>query len=1713
MKKILIAVLAILVIAPLAYGSGFHGGSGGGGTASNPGGSPGQVQVNVGNTSFGGVTFNGDGTLNTTTGALTITKYGGVSFGTAASHASTDFVPVTLTINTHALSGNLTLTPTDLGLGNVENAAASGLYVPLTRTVNSHALSSNVTVTASDVGLGSVENAAASTLYLSKTLNNGQIRIGNGSNVATAVTPSGDVTIDNTGVTAIGSSKVVTAMINANAVTMAKLATSLASPASFLLDLSASAPVTGQSYGLLLPAWANYIPSAGHPVTWDDSSKAIKVYSGGWNTIGASGAPVDATYLTLSLNGTLTSERVLTLGNSLSATDGGGNGNYTVDAIQDIRTTATPQFARMGLGVAADGTLLLKVGGASNYMTVSPGGTIAFGGSGGITGYATTASPTFTGTVTLPSAPFTVGATAVTTTGVQFNYLNAATGTTGTTSTNLVFSTSPTLTTPNIGAATGTSLSVTGQLTSTVATGTPPLVVSSTTNVPNLNASSLNGATFAATGPLGGTTPNTAAHTTISASGQITSTVATGSAPFVVASTTPVANLSIGGNAATATTAVNLSGTPALPNGTTATTQSQADNSTKLATTAYVDTGLGTKAPTAGSANVTTLGTITTGVWHGTAIAAGYGGTGVDSSAWTGVPKVTAGVWSNGYTVGVAANNLVQLDSSAKLPALDGSALINLPVAGGAVAANGTVALTANWNAGAYTITALAFNNSKTSGVSGKTLRYSSNSTDVTGVGNKGPSGTLATSWYMRDPLNAPSATSMLTFAAAAADSDGDSSSQASWQTLSTNIQTMLGSANNAAILTNIGAAPSASPTFTGTVTVPTLVIGSTTITSTGTELNYMSGVTSAVQTQLNARATLAANTFIGDQTISAHNIVTDTSTGSKIATATNQKLGFFNATPVAQQTGDVKTALTNLGFVATPTIDADTLGSHAAAYFQVALTNPVTGPASPTAGYLPKWGVSGDALVDGVKLGSTFTDGDWCRFTTAGGFVCDQAAPAGTGDLIHSGTPANHQWAVFTDASHIKGVAVTASGVACIDSNGEPTKCTNLTDAAAAIGGSTGSTDGRLILASGTGGATIKASTGAVDDGSGNLTVASLKTPQQASTNPDYLQLRGYGTNGYGFILDNPNAEGSNSWTLHVWSSEPSANSIPIVSTYSSHAGQLGWQALSANIVSLLGSADYSTARTNLGLAIGTDVQAYNANLTTFAGISPSANIQSLLGSADYSTARINLGLAIGTNVQAYNANLTTYAGIGPSANVQTLLGAADYGAFKSSLSINNVDNTSDSTKWAATADLTNKTYNGVTVTNGTNTYTLTRGTASFSVAAGKTLNISGMLTDGDLCTYTGTGNVFACNTSLAAIGTIGGTTPAPATFTTLTANTALDLANGVAVQTDITTGHTFALAGYNGSSYVNLATVTNAATPTLTLGSGAIIGNGTALETDTTTGHTFTLSAYNGSAYVALLTMTNAATPTINLASGAQLNGTALTSTFAPLAVPLADLNGAGYGTGVTTAMGNAVNGAGGLVVTDGTATFTNKTFDAAGTGNVFKHTNYLVFSHPDRCDGTGATMDTTGTDDTFGHCLFSASAGYTANTAYYEAVVPADLDTTVDLTALWKFSLSGADTNAQCYKIEVSDVADSAARAGSYGTTINLPKAGDASGASGDIETVTATTLTGWRSVLTAGHLMRIRVGRDGGNEGTSCASGAGSTVASYSGPLVISYGSTK
>jgi hypothetical protein len=89
-------------------------------------------------------------------------------------------------------------------------------------------------------------------------------------------------------------------------------------------------------------------------------------------------------------------------------------------------------------------------------------------------------------------------------------------------------------------------------VTSTIATGTAPFTVTSTTNVANLNASSLNGATFAAPGAIGSTTAGTGAFTTLSASSTVSGT------GFSTYLASPPA---IGGTAAAAGTFTALSAT------------------------------------------------------------------------------------------------------------------------------------------------------------------------------------------------------------------------------------------------------------------------------------------------------------------------------------------------------------------------------------------------------------------------------------------------------------------------------------------------------------------------------------------------------------------------------------------------------------------------------------------------------------------------------------------------------------------------------------------------------------------------------------------------------------------------------------------------------------------------------------------------------------------------------------------------------------------------------------------------------------------------------------------------------------------------------------------------------------------------------------------------------------------------------------------------
>jgi hypothetical protein len=122
--------------------------------------------------------------------------------------------------------------------------------------------------------------------------------------------------------------------------------------------------------------------------------------------------------------------------------------------------------------------------------------------------------PAATGTVALSTLPLSQFAS--TTSAQLAGIISDKTG-----SGALVFADSPSFTTPNLGAANAASLIATGAITTSG------------------SISSTGGNITSTTGYVQGT--------------QLKSTVAVGTAPFVVTSTTPVSNLSIGGNAATAT--------------------------------------------------------------------------------------------------------------------------------------------------------------------------------------------------------------------------------------------------------------------------------------------------------------------------------------------------------------------------------------------------------------------------------------------------------------------------------------------------------------------------------------------------------------------------------------------------------------------------------------------------------------------------------------------------------------------------------------------------------------------------------------------------------------------------------------------------------------------------------------------------------------------------------------------------------------------------------------------------------------------------------------------------------------------------------------------------------------------------------------------------------------------------------------------------------
>ncbi len=274
--------------------------------------------------------------------------------------------------------------------------------------------------------------------------------------------------------------------------------------------------------------------------------------------------------------------------------------------------------------------------------------------------------------------------------------------------------------------------------------------------------------------------------------------------------------------------------------------------------------------------------------------------------------------------------------------------------------------------------------------------------------------------------------------------------------------------------------------------------------------------------------------------------------------------------------------------------------------------------------------------------------------------------------------------------------------------------------------------------------------------------------------------------------------------------------------------------------------------------------------------------------------------------------------------------------------------------------------------------------------------------------------------------------------------------------------------------------------------------------MTTLTASGSTITLSYTNGGAY----RYTLSADTTIALGNTTGTNRTIVlyaypdgTHSFTwPSGVQALTPTNQPFAVGLTTIYFDRIDGTNYVSVSpdpstyltpNSTNTLTNKTFDAAGTGNVLKFTDYKDFIYPSRVDGTGCIIGTTNTANVWGLASYSGSADTNGNYAIFRiGTVPYDLDTSVAMT-LKGFSIrvDGSDTDAAEFTIALYSPASSAAGLPTdftgFSTFINFDSGALTSPALGDTFYFSDVTLTGWAAALTAGRPFLIAIARRNGS----------------------------
>lgn len=419
-----------------------------------------------------------------------------------------------------------------------------------------------------------------------------------------------------------------------------------------------------------------------------------------------------------------------------------------------------------------------------------------------------------------------------------------------------------------------------------------------------------------------------------------------------------------------------------------------------------------------------------------------------------------------------------------------------------------------------------------------------------------------------------------------------------------------------------------------GTAYIDTLEINGTVITPTGIELNYVDGVTSAIQTQLDNKQPLDAQlTDIAGLSPTDNGIIIGNGTNFVIETGATARtsLGLAIGTDVQAYDAD----LTTLGAG----------GPSARSFLGLAIGTDVQAydaQLADIAGLTPTdnnfivgngtnfVGESGSTARTSLGLGSIATQ-DASNVTISGGSI------TGITDLAiaDGGTGASTANAAI---NNLLPSQASANGK-YLKSDGTNTSWDDLNISTADI-------TGTLPIANGGTGAT-SASAARTALGLAIGTDVQGYDPQLADvaglTPTDNSVIIGNGTN---FVIESGNTlrtslglaigtdvQGYDAQLADIAGLTPTDNGV-IVGNGTNFVLETG-----------------NTLRTSLGLAIGTDVQGYDAQLADIAGLTPTDNAVIIGNGTNFvaesgATLKTSLGLTIGTDIQAYDSNLTSFVG-----------------------------------------------------------------------------------------------------------------------------------------------------------------------------------------------------------------------------------------------------------------------------------------------------------------------------------------------------------------------------------------------------------------------------------------------------------------------------------